>query len=530
MTTALLTQVQEAGEDFEWYPTTEEIIEAILNDCISLNVESFLDVGAGNGKVIDAFDDRFEIENLFAIEKSQRLIKSLRKEIVILGTDFHDQSFFDKHVDVMFCNPPYSEFESWVAKLVREASCKTLYLVIPVRWSRSKIIGDAMQVRRVQALNLGEFRFCDSEDRKARGRVNAIRIDFDGPESEDGFDSFFADLYPELTDTVPDAPKIPKLRELAVGKDYVETLVGLYLAEMEQLQQNYQEVGRLHPRVLKEFEISVKDVREMLKRRIKELKNAYWKSIFDNMTPITSRLTSKTRDELLRKASSNTQIDFSKENVYAVVIWAIKNANDFIDQQLIEVYERMMYVSNCENYVSNSKVFKDDHWNRHNFREEATHVKLQHRIVMGWCGFNTDRWNARDHHSKLWLNTSGIALIEDLSVVARTLGFEIVTLVGDQYNHVFQDTDKPGQAVEFYADYRGERILWATMKAYRNGNLHLKLNGSFTLALNAQFGKLKGWVHSHQEVAREMKAKPVEAMRAFRAKTHINLDPSRLLS
>jgi len=52
---AQLSAVQQAGEDHEWYPTTTEIIKAMVK---SLRYEldhrrnhtlSFLDVGAGNG-------------------------------------------------------------------------------------------------------------------------------------------------------------------------------------------------------------------------------------------------------------------------------------------------------------------------------------------------------------------------------------------------------------------------------------------------------------------------------------------------
>ena len=52
----------------------------------------------------------------YGIEKSQTLLNNLHEKVIILGTEFHEQSLIDKEMDVIFCNPPYSEYEEWARK------------------------------------------------------------------------------------------------------------------------------------------------------------------------------------------------------------------------------------------------------------------------------------------------------------------------------------------------------------------------------------------------------------------------------
>jgi len=42
------------------------------------------------------------------------------------------------------------------------------------------------------------------------------------------------------------------------------------------------------------------------------------------------------------------------------------------------------------------------------------------------------------------------------------------------------------------------------VRAYMNGNLHIKFNQAFMLALNVEIGRLQGWIHNAQHAAEEM--------------------------
>jgi len=62
----LIAQLKEVDQDFEFYPTTDEIIGKLIADLRGIKaatdgghygdqqIRSFLDIGAGNGKVIRA--------------------------------------------------------------------------------------------------------------------------------------------------------------------------------------------------------------------------------------------------------------------------------------------------------------------------------------------------------------------------------------------------------------------------------------------------------------------------------------------
>ena len=62
-----------------------------------------------------------------------------------------------------------------------------------------------------------------------------------------------------------------------------------------------------------------------------------------------------------------------------------------------------------------------------------------------------------------------------------------------------------GGKEEFYCtDKRGNERLLMTVRAYMNGNLHIKFDQSFLLALNVEIGRLQGWIHNAQQAAEEM--------------------------
>lgn len=113
--TAIIQRLKESEQDFEWYPTTPEMLEAIRADMWSVfcpyNAKddkltcSVLDVGAGNGSALKALTQGKK----YAIEKSKILLSTLDKDIFVVGTDFTQQTLIDKKVDVVLSNPPYCQ-------------------------------------------------------------------------------------------------------------------------------------------------------------------------------------------------------------------------------------------------------------------------------------------------------------------------------------------------------------------------------------------------------------------------------------
>ena len=75
-TLSLLKKVKDADQDFEWYPTTDEIIQTIKMDLsgerFQHDTPSVLDCGSGDGRVLKALTDN----DKYAIEKSRPLLEA----------------------------------------------------------------------------------------------------------------------------------------------------------------------------------------------------------------------------------------------------------------------------------------------------------------------------------------------------------------------------------------------------------------------------------------------------------------------
>lgn len=510
----LITRLKESDQDYEFYPTTNEIIAALLTDISSIKdqreafgykgIKSVIDIGAGHGKVLSAiknFDEKRErydslgISDYYAIEKSQILCGQLPDFVTILGTDFEEQSLITKSVGIIFSNPPYSVFEEWAEKIIMEGFAPYIYLVIPRRWENSDAIKNALENRGATAKIIGEFDFEDAEDRKARAKVHLLRIEFSKGKNNP-FDAFFEQTFSKLYQKAPKVEneklKKEKFDNLVLGEDYPSSLVHLYNLERENVQNNYQKVGDLDPDLLKELEICPQKIRDFLYQRLLGLKAKYWRELFARLTRITNRLTHKSREAILRKLNQNCDVDFTLNNITAVLGWVLKNSNQYIDDQVIEVFERMVDKCNVTMYKSNHKTWECEQWRYADQTSNNSHYKLDYRIVTHRIGGLGSGWSKG-------LAESAALFLGDLQTVANNLGFICENSSIDRRSWVTSDSRD-----FFYKKPDGELEILFSVRAYLNGNLHIKLNQSFILALNVEFGRLKGWIKNKQEAAEEM--------------------------
>jgi hypothetical protein len=512
----LIDQLKEADQDFEFYPTTNEIIRRLVADIKDKRydyhrAESMLDIGAGNGKVLKALRDAdCGIHTLYAIERSAILRGQLDHDIFVVGTNFHEQSLLSKPVGIVFCNPPYSEFETWAVKIIRECASTVAYLVIPQRWERSTVIADALAYRRTAAEIVGTFDFEDAEDRAARAKVHLLRITF--RHGDDAFERFFKETFGEFiqryedkTEDKEDDEGPPKggrkrpFHQLVVGADYPERMVALYHDEMANIQRNYQLVAELDPELLREFEVTPARIMALLKQRVTNLRVEYWHELFGRMRPITDRLTSKTRKSLLDTLSRNMQVDFTVSNIHAVIVWAIKNANRYIESQFIETYELMVAKANVVLYKSNQRVFVEKGW-RYS-AEDNTHFSLDYRIVTHRVGGikRGYEWESRNG-----LCQRANEFLGDLLTIANNMGF----LCSTDHPHLNgQGADwVSGKPRTFhFTDSDSKHDILFEARAFQNGNIHLRLSKKFALALNVEYGRLKGWLRDAAEAVEELK-------------------------
>lgn len=570
-----LQHVKENQEDFEWYPTTSEMVRAIFEDVEKEDIffsakeeAGILDIGAGNGSFFEIWDRIFDEKypkdkhgyrpncipvpylNYYAIEKSQILIEAMPKNIIIVGTDFHENTLIDKKMFMNFSNPPFSEFIPWSVKTIMESNSKFLYLIIPERWSSSGEICNALAKRKANFSVIFSGDFLNAK-RAARAKIDIIKIDFRGNFDEssienidpqhryyfqeswdrsrkvDPFDLFFEENFPSFDKHKVDLPENENTEKsktsLLEGANLVERLEILYRKDLDEFQNVFAQLSALNPILLKEIDVSRERIKSILKLKIEGLKSKYWKELFDNLNKITDRLTSNSRKKLLEKLNSNLSVDFSAANAYAVVLWAVKHSNEYYDIQLCDCYENLVNADSVKLYKSNDHFIKDD-WR---FATENSHYylndSLEYRIVTHRVGgIYTGSWS---YESQNGLEGRAYDYIQDILTIAKNLGYEAeTTLLHEQW--------ETNQMKTFYFHTNENSIdvkeKLFTVRAFMNGNLHFKFNQNFLRKWNVEFGRIKNWINTPVDASNEMGI-PVEEIHKFFKSNHKIIISNKLL-
>jgi hypothetical protein len=523
--------LKQAGEDAEFYPSSDEIILKVVSDmCVVLDefhysrneMKSVMDIGAGDGRVLKAIQKGMKERNphsplieCYAIEKAMFHLSNMPKDITVVGTDFEQQALADKPVGSIFCNPPYSQFVDWTLKILREGSTRWVYLVIPRRWRDNIDIKRAIDARLGEVTSLGEFDFLDA-DRKANAYVELIRVEF-SHKHDDAFDRVIEDMMPELDifDVELDEEAASSINHevFQASSNLVEVLVDSYDRDLMSMLQNYKSALSINVRILKELGVCKAGMLKAIRQKISGLKHEYWKTLFDEMGTIKTRLATKQRKAFLQSLRDKVMIDFTANNVYSMLIWVSKWANDFFDEQLIELFRTLSTDSHVEKYKSNQRIWEQVGWRynkKSNFSGEgnnqATHYKLEYRMVLSHGGISTSQW-AHDRDKSRGLSDSAFDLLNDVVTVANNLGFPCSD---HPRNYEWKSNKKNVLKLN-----DGKPLV--AVRAFQNGNMHLHFDQKFMLAINVEAGRLLKWIRNPAEAVTEMQvtgeeAKQVEAM------------------
>lgn len=560
-TNALVEKLKSAGEDYEFYPTTREMVKKIWDHCRNAahdwedrgELGDVLDIGCGTcnfKRWIEEFNAeaakrdkdysyrrcRTRIHNYYIIEKSRILLDQLDPDVVVLGTDFHEATLIDKPVNTIFCNPPYKEYEDWAARIITESACKSIYLVIPQRWKDSDKIKKALGTVKInryiekdlpaheRAIKvIGSADFLDAE-RAARAKVDILYINKEYTPKDAGFDKFFDETFQmrdEKHSNKWEEEKTELKAELLAGKNKVEILCNGYNSKQKQLFDHFKTICGMDAATLEAIGVHKDNVKKALKANFEGLKNLYWQAAFDCLEEITSRLTSGSRRAMLDRFILLKTVDFTPSNVYALIIWVIKNANRYGEDQMVELFKALSSKENVQNYVSNKRTFEKDDW-RYKFHQgEISHYTLDYRIIAtkyalpgeaGYAGWNSDRPVHNVFRAK----------IGDICTVANNLGFPPESI---------DIPAKYGEEGSVRTTINGKPAVLFKFRCYQNDNVHLKFNVEFMKALNVAAARKLGWIKDKADIAREFTPEMAEgAERYFDAFKCIALDAgARLL-
>jgi SAM-dependent methyltransferase len=528
----------EAGhEDFEWYPTTPEIMEAMGKDIMDYlekhenhyaskwrgrkegielrteysndkekskraDIESFLDIGAGDGRVLEYF----EANKKYGIEIARAQADDLiRRQVFLIGRNYWDVNLNDQSYSLIYSNPPFSQFDRWVNKILTECNFCLLYLVMPVRWEHQEMI--TRELSRYEAAIVGEFNFSKA-DREARGKVHLVRVNapwkydkqekFTHQESvENAFERWVRDYIADFKDE----KKISEWEEereqaLALKMTPIDQLVSDYEEEKQNLGAAFKAIGKLKPEIIKLLGQNKESMLEIIRKAIEGLKIKYWRAAFDKLEPVQKRMTMKTRDNIFEKIKEFRTLDFNADNIYSIIIWIINNSNIGILDQIGEVFDAMTSKEYIETYKSNR------HWAKSDWRHTDKSWKyeklpprwklgLDYRIVI-----NTYFYNYYDKYS----------VVDDFIVICGNLGFPISKY--DRPNYTIHSAEQK------FLTEDGE--LAFTMRYYTgNQNAHLKINKKLLMKFNVEVAKIRKWLSDPDDVVEEFDIPKAEAAKLW---------------
>ena len=535
-----------ADEDFEFYPTTPEILEAMKKDIWAylrsheddyadrnrdrvhihtdwegskqkerLDIHSFLDIGAGDGRVLDYLDKEQGSSHChkYGIEIARAQADDLiRRGVFIIGRDYWDVDLSDQYYSLIFSNPPFSQLERWVNKILYECNFSILYLVMPIRWKNLTDI--KKELERYEATIVGEFDFSEA-DREARGRVNLVRINapwhkeegignkknkYTGHQQsvEDAFERWVREYIAEFPEEENTPWQVEEEQALALRNSPIDQLLIDYEQEKQNLAEAFRAIGKLEPAIIKLMGQDKNSMLEIIRKAIEGLKSKYWRAAFDKLEPVRKRMIRKTRERIFEKIKEFISLDFNADNIYSIAIWIINNTNVGILDQIGEVFDEMTTAEYIEQYKSNK------HWTKSDWRHTHSSYKydklparwklgLDYRIVI--ATYNYDRY-ASQHHT----------LVDDFIIICSNLGFEISPNCEPDY--------KQHQSEQEFYTLDGE--LAFTMRYYTgNRNAHLKINKKLLMKFNIEVAKIRKWMSEPDDVVQEYGVPKDEAVKMW---------------
>ncbi|AVS37996.1 DUF4942 domain-containing protein [Campylobacter coli] len=495
MSANMLKIIKEANQDFEWYPTTEEMINSLINGLNVKYLTSVLDIGAGDGRVLDMLNNKISIDNLYSIEKSELLIQAMSKNILNIGRDFWETSLVEKQVDLIFCNPPYSEYENWMTRIIKEANFDTLAFIVPERWKENIFIQQAIQQRGLDYKIIDSFDFLNAE-RKARAKVDLI-VFKPKPDDKDSFEFFLEerfgftmpnDRFDKIEKEKKAVDELHSQCNIIKSEDLVDFLLNKYNEELKLYIDSIENLSKVNNSVLEYLDIDKSKVLKGLEARLKRIKAIYWDELFKKLSPISSKVISRIRSSLSSSVITKAHIEFNRGNIESVLCWFAKNINEHIELSYLNFFDRLSKENNAFLYKSNQR-FDYGNWRYRKSEYDDTDefknikLKLDYRIVVPYLA-QVDHWRHNEQTNEF---------MQDLKVIANNLGFSFSCEFYFKFN--------AGESGSIYLD-NGAKFF--EYKAYKNGNVHFKFSQDFMAKFNLAVGRLRNWL-TKEEAKEEFK-------------------------
>ena len=508
--------LKQNNEDFNWYPTTDRIIDAIKIDLLKMPTKRepvFMDIGCGDGRVLMEVPSSSSWIKL-GIEKSMTHIRSLDPSIVIVGRDVFTDSLIDKRCDYVYSNPDFSVYEPWMVKVINECIAGYGYFTLPARWENSLEIKNALKKKGYTASILLETDFLNA-DRKARCKVHLVKIcmmanvSFDantrlGKAAKDWFDENFKLAPPQ---PMKGSESKESFNAMVKSNGLVDALVSIHDHEVLLIQDALEAMCKVPSNVLDSLGMNSSTLAMSMTRQIENIRVTSWKRLFDNTDNVRYKLSRSTRYDVFEMLELHFQSAFNRFNAHCALEWLVKNCNEFIEKQFVSIYESFCEQKNVKAYKSNQKTFDYDQWQYLKNNDKNKAVYLDYRLIKySYFAKNSEKLSEGSLFSthEEWLN--------ELLVVFYNLGYD----VSDEYNH--ERKWESGKPQEFYFRNHttGERVLALEFKAFKAGSVHIKINQQIMCDMNIMYGRLSGWIRTYSDAVNELGIDEMSALRGFK--------------
>lgn len=494
MSANMLKLIKEVNQDFEWYPTTEEMINSLINGINEKYLKNVLDIGAGDGRVLDMLANKLSVDKLYSIEKSEPLIQAMSKKILNIGRDFWETSLIEKQAELIFCNPPYSEYGDWMVRIIKEANFEILAFIVPMRWKENIFIQQAIKQRNLDYKIIDSFDFLNAE-RKARAKVDLI-IFKPKNDHKDSFELFLEeqfgfkmpnDYFSKIEIEKKEADELHLQCNIIKSEDLIDFLLKKYNEELKIYVDSIKSLSKIDGLVFEYLDVNKKKILKGLESRLKYIKAIYWDELFKKLSPISSKVISRIRTDLSSSVITKAHIEFNRGNIESVLYWFTKNINEYIKLSYLNFFDSLSKENNAFLYKSNER-FNYGNWRyrkEYDYTNEFKNIKLKldYRIVVPYLA-QVDSWSYNERANEF---------MQDLKVIANNLGFSFSC----EHNFKFN----AGESNSFYLD---NGIKFFEYKAYKNRNVHFKFSQDFMAKLNLAVGRLRNWL-TKEEAKEEFK-------------------------
>lgn len=336
----------------EFYPTSEELVNKML-DGVNLNyVKTVLEPSAGKGDIVQGLKSHAKYQNLDidCVEINKDLRNCLKGAgYRVVGDDFLTYTTM-KQYDLIVMNPPFSNGDAHLLKALKMQQRYGGAVVALVNAETIRNPYTNLRKELVQMIENAdgtveyiEHAFLDAE-RQTDVEIALVKVKFQEPEH---ISSIMDKLQKEKAVEESDP------EETLADNDFIKAIVDQYQMEIKAGCRLIEEYKAMQPYILSSFSqkneksmydyncvlnLKIGDQKASVNGFIKKVREKYWSTLFTN-PKFTGKLTSNVLEEYKSKIHELRDVEFSVFNILEVKWDMMQNVAKGIERSIIDLFD-----------------------------------------------------------------------------------------------------------------------------------------------------------------------------------------------